>query len=175
VIEESTDTVQVTSCVLGDRSAGCWVVASAVREDRLPPGEPGGTMRTTLVAQTEESQGTFRGRDAIRGFFAWSFALATDVHFEGRGFGRHVAPPFVYLEAVESLTMTDGTTYSVPLVGVGEFNASGQITRWVRSSDRWSMVVQGARQMRGPLGVYFRWFLRQIDQSMTKGMPTPVP
>jgi uncharacterized protein (TIGR02246 family) len=124
-------------------------------------------------AEMVQLHGTFRGRDAIRGFFAWSFALATDVHFEERGFGRQVAPPFVYLEAVESLTMTDGTTYSVPLLGVGEFNESGEITRWVRSSDRWSIVVQGARQMSGPLGVYFRWFLHQIDQSMTKGMPTP--
>lgn len=84
-----------------------------------------------------------------------------------------MASPFVFLEAVESLTLTDGTSYRVPLLAVGEFDSRGEITRWVRSSDRWSIAIEGARQTGGPLGVYSRWFLRQIEQSMTKGMPPP--
>lgn len=124
-------------------------------------------------AELVQLQGTFRGKDAIRDYFTWSFSLVTRVRVEEAGFGRQVAPPFVFLEAVESLTMTDGTTYRVPLLIAGEFDSSGKISRWVRTSDRWTIVLQAAQQMRGPQGAFSRWFLRQIDQVMAKGMPRP--
>lgn len=126
---------------------------------------PNATMRTM--------QGEFRGRDAIRSLLRGLLVDAATITVEERGAERRIDPPFGLFEGVEVFTMKDGTRYRLPYMAFGEFNADGGIAQWTRYSDRWLLVQQGARQMNGPLGLIFRWFVGQVDAMLGKDLPTP--
>jgi uncharacterized protein (TIGR02246 family) len=119
-------------------------------------------------------QGEFRGQDSIRALFGALLADAQAITIEERGVKRRVDPPFGIFEGVEMFTMKDGTRFRLPYVAFGEFDAEGVIVRWARYSDRCLLVQQGARQMTGPQGLVFRWFIRQVDRILGKDVPTPI-
>ncbi len=118
-------------------------------------------------------QGEFRGRDSIRRLFSGLLGDAKTITIEEQGVRRRVDPPFGLFEGVEVFTMKDGTGYRLPYVAFGEFSADGGIVQWTRYSDRWLLVQQGARQMNGPLGLVFRWFVGQVDAMLSKDLPVP--
>jgi hypothetical protein len=118
-------------------------------------------------------QGTFVGRDSIRAYLNWAFGMTKSLAYEAQGLGRAVYPPFVFIEGSETLTLKDGSKYVTPYLAYAEFDDSGKIKRWVRIFDRWLNATQGAEQMRGPTGPIFRWFVRQVDSTMSKDLPAP--